>query len=63
MKKIGVIDYGTIGRYLCKKIANENDIQLEFVFDPFIDKNEYLVLIICYLLKKVSNNKKRGGGR
>ena len=28
MKKIGLIGYGTIGRYICERIINENDIEV-----------------------------------
>jgi len=40
MKKIGLIGYGTIGRYICKKILDEKDIEVGFVFDPYINKSE-----------------------
>jgi len=40
MKKIGLIGYGTIGRYLCEKMLNENNIEVEFIFDPFVNENE-----------------------
>jgi len=38
MKKIGLIGYGTIGRYVCERLINEKDIEIEFVFDPFVNE-------------------------
>jgi len=27
MKKIGLIGYGTIGRYVCERLINENSVE------------------------------------
>ena len=40
MKKIGLIGYGTIGRYICEKMLKEDNIEVEFIFDPFVNENE-----------------------
>lgn len=37
MKKIGIIGYGTIGRFIVEQLKDNHNIEILFVYDPFID--------------------------
>ena len=41
MKKIGLIGYGTIGRYVCERLLKEDGIEVGFIFDPFVNNDNY----------------------
>ena len=38
MKKIGLVGYGNIGRLIARNISSIKEIDLTFVFDPYVEK-------------------------
>ena len=36
MKKIGIMGFGTIGRFIYEHLKKEKDITVEFIYDPYI---------------------------
>lgn len=46
MKRIGLLGFGSIGKYVYEKMANEDNIVIEFVVDPFVKENEHSINIL-----------------
>lgn len=42
MKKIGLLGFGRIGSYLFDSVANNEEIEVEFVYDPMVEKLQRL---------------------